>query len=209
MYRLIPQRFRYTKMKILFSFLAVLLAVSSSLAQDGSFKRKFVNHTEFGGLFGRVKYGENPGYAYSNSRVENRTSLTIQTFNGISLTPRLDVGVTLGFDWYKTALLNPIAAGVRFDLTKGEKSRLFLIADAGYAFNWLNQDSDGFKTKGGWMVNPGLGVRIGKINTSTFTLSLTYKRQEAYADKPLMYNQTVRYEDRVYNRIAARVGISF
>lgn len=196
-------------MKILFSFFIAVFAISTSLAQDESFKRKFVNHTEFGGLFGRVKYAENPGYAFSNNRVENRANLTIQTFNGIHLNQRLDVGITLGFDWYKTALLNPIAAGIRYDITKGPKARLFLTGDAGYGFNWLNQDSDGYKTKGGWMINPGIGLRMGKINSSSFTFSVTYKRQEAYADKPLLYNQTERTEDRVYNRIAARIGVSF
>lgn len=196
-------------MKILFSLFVAVLAISTSLAQDETFKKKFVNHTEFGGLFGRVKYGTYQGYGGNQQTVDSKASLSIQTFNGIHLNQRLDVGITLGFDWYKTALLNPIAAGIRYDITKGPKARLFLTGDAGYGFNWLNQDSDGYKTKGGWMINPGVGLRMGKINSSSFTFSVTYKRQEAYADKPLLYNQTERTEDRVYNRIAARIGISF
>lgn len=192
-------------MKILFSLFISVLILNSVHAQDVTVKNKFVNHTEFGGLFGRVKYSNGS----SQNTVDSKTSFTLQTFNGIRLGKKLDVGLTLGADWYKTALINPVAAGIRYDLSGKTNARFFLIADAGYGFTWLHQDSDGFKTKGGLMVNPGIGLRIGNIQSSSFTLSLTYKRQEVSADKPLLWNQIERQEERVYNRIAARIGISF
>ena len=192
-------------MKILFSLFISILVVSAVNAQDVVVKNRFVNHTEFGGLFGRVKYSNGS----TQNTVEGRTSLTLQTFNGIQVSRKLGAGITLGADWYKNALINPVAAGIRYDLSGRPNSRFFVIADAGYGFTWLHQDSDGFKTKGGWMVNPGIGLRIGNVNTSSFTLSLTYKRQEVSAEKPLLWNQIERNEERVYNRIAARIGISF
>jgi len=192
-------------MKIFFSLLISVLVLNSIYAQDVTVKNKFVNHTEFGGLFGRVKYSNGS----QQSTVDSKTSFTLQTFNGIRLGKKLDVGLTLGADWYKTALINPVAAGIRYDLSGKTNARFFLIADAGYGFTWLHQDSDGFKTKGGLMVNPGIGLRIGNIQSSSFTLSLTYKRQEVSAEKPLLWNQIERVEERVYNRIAARIGISF
>lgn len=192
-------------MKILFSLFISILVVSAVNAQDVVVKNRFVNHTEFGGLFGRVKYSNGS----TQNTVDGRTSLTLQTFNGIQVSRKLGAGITLGADWYKNALINPVAAGIRYDLSGRPNSRFFVIADAGYGFTWLHQDSDGFKTKGGWMVNPGIGLRIGNVNTSSFTLSLTYKRQEVSAEKPLLWNQIERNEERVYNRIAARIGISF
>ena len=192
-------------MKILFSLFISILILSSVNAQDVEVKNKFINHTEFGGLFGRVKYSNGS----QQNTVDSRTSLTLQTFNGIQLSRKLGAGITLGADWYKSALINPVAAGIRYDLSGRSNARFFVIADAGYGFTWLHQDSDGYKTKGGWMINPGIGLRIGKVNTSSFTLSLTYKRQEVSAEKPLLWNQTERREERVYNRIAARIGISF
>ncbi len=192
-------------MKILFSLFISILVVSAVNAQDVVVKNRFVNHTEFGGLFGRVKYSNGS----TQNTVEGRTSLTLQTFNGIQVSRKLGAGITIGADWYKNALINPVAAGIRYDLSGRPNSRFFVIADAGYGFTWLHQDSDGFKTKGGWMVNPGIGLRIGNVNTSSFTLSLTYKRQEVSAEKPLLWNQIERNEERVYNRIAARIGISF
>lgn len=190
-------------MKLISTLFLTILTLGWVAAQDRPSGR-FVNHTEFGGLFGRVKFDEN-----GQSRVDSKSSLTIQTFNGMQVLPGLAAGVTVGVDWYNAALIMPVAAGVRYDLSKGKKAGFFLLADGGYGFTWLHQDTDGYDTKGGWMVNPGVGIRLGKIDNSSFTLSLTYKRQEASASKPLLYNQLTRDEDRVYNRLAVRVGIIF
>jgi len=188
------------------AYLCWLFAVTAANAQTGKGLR-FVNHTEFGGLFGRVKYG-NP-YTGNQEQVDSKTSLTIQTFNGLQLNRRLSAGVTLGMDWYKAALLNPIAGGVRYDLAGRKNVQLFGTLDAGYAFAWFHDDSEGFDTKGGLMVNPGLGIKVGKPGSAAFTLALTYKRQEAHVTKAPLWDQKERFEDRVYNRLVLRLGISF
>lgn len=183
-----------------------MLVAGATYAQETK-KMKFVNHTEFGGLFGRVKY-PNP-YTGNDETVDSKTSLTIQMFNGIQLNRRLAAGVTLGMDWYKTALLNPIAAGIRYDLCSRKNVQLYGRLDAGYAFTWFHDDSEGFDTDGGLMLNPGLGMRVGKPGAAAFTISLSYKRQDAHVTKVPLWNQAERYEDRVYNRLALRLGISF
>lgn len=188
------------------AYLCLLLAATAANAQTGKSPR-FVNHTEFGGLFGRVKY-DNP-YTGNQEQVDSKTSLTIQTFNGVQLNRRLSAGVTLGMDWYKAALLNPIAGGVRYDLVGRKNVQLFGTLDAGYAFAWFHDDSEGFDTKGGLMVNPGLGIKVGKPGSAAFTLALTYKRQEAHVTKAPLWDQKERFEDRVYNRLALRLGVSF
>jgi hypothetical protein len=192
-------------MKALFLLLVFFLAISSSIAQEKPVKKKYVNHTEFGGLFGRVKYSNGS----LDSQVENKASLTFQTFNGVKLNDRLSTGITVGMDWYKTALISPIAAGIRYDLVKDRAARLYATADVGYGFGWFHQDSDKYNTKGGWMINPGVGMKYGKPGGNAFTIGLSYKRQEAHVDKPLLWEQTVRYEERVYNRLALRLGMSF
>lgn len=151
----------------------LLLLAGSVLAQKPSTSR-YVNHTEVGGLFGRVKYG-NP-YNGNLEQVDNRLNVTAQTFNGVQVSNRLSAGLTLGMDWYKAALLNPVAAGVRYDLTKKGVVKLFGTLDAGYSFAWFHDDVEGYNTKGGVMVNPGIGLRIGK--EAGFTLVFAYKRQE-------------------------------
>jgi len=193
-------------MKALHLLFVIILVAGTVNAQDDRFKRTYVNHTELGGLFGRVKFSN--GYA-DNNKVTSKASLTAQTFNGLQLNRRLAAGITVGIDWYKTALINPVAAGVRYDLTKNKNAILFASADAGYGFTWFHQDSDRYDTKGGLMLNPGIGMRYGKPGGNAFTITLSYKRQNVNVDKPLLWEQTVRYEDRVYNRLDLRIGMRF
>jgi len=192
-------------MKALIQLFLVFVMLTPAMAQKVAFKKRFTNHTELGGLFGRVKYSNGS----QESQVDSKASLTMQTFNGIKFSDRLAAGVTVGVDWYKTALINPISAGIQYDLMQDKNARLFATADAGYGFGWFHQDSDGFDTKGGLMLNPGLGVKYGKPTGNAFTITLTYKRQNVHADKPLQWEQIERYENRVYNRLALRIGISF
>lgn len=188
-------------------FLCGLLLITNALRAQDQFVKHYINHTEFGGLFGRVKYPNQ--YNGNQEQVDNRLSMTIQTFNGMQLTKRMSTGVTIGMDWYKTALLNPVAAGFRYDLTQKGNVKIYGTTDVGYAFSWFHDDAEGFNTKGGLMVNPGIGMRFGKPGATGVTLAFTYKRQEANISKPPLWDQTERSEERVYNRLAIRLGISF
>ena len=178
-------------------------------AQDKLFKPHYVNMTEVGGLFGRVVY-DIPWSVPRTQQVENRLSLTIQTFNGVQVKPRLALGLTTGMDWYNTALLTPIAAWIRYDLAQSKKNvALFGTLDAGYGFNWLHVNNTGYDTQGGIMLNPGVGLKFGFKSGSAMLLSLSYKRQEAKVTKPLGWGEIEKWEDRVYNRMALRLGFLF
>ncbi|MFN8349589.1 MAG: hypothetical protein U0X91_31610 [Spirosomataceae bacterium] len=192
-------------------FLALLFAHSLiySFTTTAQHKPHYVNMTEIGGLFGRVVY-DIRWSSPTTQQVENRLSLTIQTFNGVQLKPRLALGLTAGIDWYNTALLTPIAGGVRYDLARSKKNvALFGTLDAGYGFNWLHADATGYNTKGGMMLNPGLGLKFGFKSGSALLLSLTYKRQHAKVTEPLGWSEIAKWEDRVYNRMALRFGFMF
>ncbi len=190
----------------LFLTLCVQLMAVASEAQDKPKKLMFVNYTEVGGLFGRVVTGTE-----INEVVTNKTSLTLQSLNGVQVTKRLAVGALISVDWYKAALLVPVGAGLRYQLTRpGERNvSVFASADAGYALNWLHKSSTGYSLKGGLMMNPGIGLRFGKPNNGGLLLSLSYKRQAAQAEKPLRWGEISRDETRIYNRLAIRLGISF
>lgn len=195
-------------MRLLTTLLILVLAIQAEYAQAQlvAWRPVYVNYTEFGGLFGRVASG--PATAQT---VENRLSFTAQTFNGAQVTRRLAVGGVVSLDWYKAALLLPLGAGIRFDLTNPNAQRnvrLLAIADAGYGFGWLHKGSTGYTVKGGWMLNPGLGLRLGR-SSSAFVMSLTYKRQATDVEKPLLGNDVRRDEHRVYNRLCFRAGIAF
>lgn len=142
-------------------------------------------------------------------QVQNRANLTLQTFNGVQYTSKLGVGITTGIDWYTAALLNPIALGARYDLAGKKNVRLYASADVGYGFAWFHKSLDDYHTKGGLMLNPGIGLRMGKPDGAAYTLAFSYKRQNASISKPPLSNETSRIEDREYNRLVVRMGISF
>jgi hypothetical protein len=196
-------------MKNVLSIACFLLASVSTFAQT-AFQRHYINHTEVGALFGRVRFDANNGWNNSPVyQVQNRANVTLQTFNGVQYTPRLGVGVTTGIDWYTSALLNPIALGIRYDLAGKKNVRLYASADVGYGFAWFHQNTDGYHTRGGPMLNPGIGLRMGKHEGAAYTLSFSYKHQSASVNKPPLSTENTRTEDREYNRVVVRMGISF
>ncbi|GAB3037457.1 hypothetical protein [Spirosoma pulveris] len=192
-------------MKRLLPYILAAL-VGTSYAQSPVRRFTYVNYTEFGGLFGRVAFG--PSTAQT---VDSRLSFTMQTFNGAQISRQLAIGGLVGVDWYKTALLTPVGAGLRFDLLPYPQRnvRLLAIADAGYGFTWFNKNSTGYELNGGWMVNPGLALRVGKPSSTAFVMSLSYKRQTVDVQKPLSGVDIQRDEHRIYNRMCFRVGVAF
>ena len=196
-------------MKILIQYLISLICLLAlrAYAQKPAFKPVFTNMTEFGMSFGQVRYN----VSTFAEGVSKRQNITAQTFNGVQLRPKLAVGGTVGIDWYHSALLLPIGGGIRYDLAQpGKKNlRVFTSLDSGYGFTWLHQDPTGYQTRGGWMISPGIGFRIGRPQNTNFILSLSYRRQEAKVDKPLTFNEIYKHENRVYNRMALQLGVSF
>ncbi|WP_254448538.1 hypothetical protein [Spirosoma rhododendri] len=85
------------RLRMLGCLLAMLVGSSPGLYAQVPVVEKahpFVNYTELGALFGRVIY---PSFIGSQSNVvQNKVNLTIQTFNGVRLLPRLAVGASSG-----------------------------------------------------------------------------------------------------------------
>ena len=187
-------------MKKILTVLIVVVGYLPIYAQVGTFKKHYLSHTEVGIMLGRVKYDPYAGQGGTSQNIsENRANPTLQLFNGVQYAPRLGVGVITGLDWYNSALINPLGLGVRYDLAGKKNTRLYASGDAGYGFTWFHQNSDGFDTQGGLMLNPGLGLRIGKPDGAAFTLSFSYKHQDVTVDKPPLFEQSSRVEDRNYN----------
>src|SRR5690606_10709639 len=108
---------------------------------EGTFKKRYLNHTEVGIMVGRVKYDPYAGQGGTPQHIsESRANLTLQLFNGVQYAPRLGVGVIAGLDWYNSALVNPLGLGLRYDLAGKKNTRLYASADAGYGFTWFHQN---------------------------------------------------------------------
>ncbi len=183
-----------------------VLASLSTFAQETKFKPHYTNMTEFGGLFGRVGYGA----GFTPQFYENRQSFTLQSFNGIQLKPIWAVGFSTGIDWYKSALIMPLQIGTRLDFAENPKRAvMFALLDGGYGFNWLNADPANYKTKGGFTFNTGLGIKLMLKSQAAITMTLSYKMQNVFVEKPLFWGDIERTESRTYNRMGFRIGMSF
>lgn len=184
-------------------------------------KHKFVNMTEFGALFGRIKY---QAYSYGwypyplsypvQYMHSNRVNVSMQTFNGVYLNPKTAAGITLGVDGYGQTVLMPLALGVRRNLVQKKDGGSSLMGglDMGYSTTWLNEDNTGFSTKGGILISPTVGYRLPMRNGSAWLINLGYRFQKAeYIQERQAENiyWTESNEIRKYKRLVFRLGIEF
>ncbi|RFS15819.1 hypothetical protein [Emticicia sp. C21] len=214
--------------KISLIFVVLLLGNTAIKAQDekGGFfrKHKFVNMTEFGGLFGRIKYQANyyggwypypyPGNYPDQYQIKNKVNLSMQTFNGIYIDRKTAAGITIGVDGYGETVLMPIALGVRRSILQKKEGGSGLQAgiDAGYSTTWLNEDNTGFHTKGGLLVSPTVGYRLPMRNGSAWLINIGYRFQRAEYKMDRNGNEVYWSETnevRKYKRMVLRLGVEF
>lgn len=170
--------------------------------------------------FGRVQpdqpnwnygYGYYPNYynLYPQRPAGNRIGLTIHTFVGYTLQPRLTPGLTLGVDYYNNSAFFPVAAAIQGNIfRRTQRITPFYSLESGYAFRGPNPH--GSELKGGWLWSPGVGIRINKGNGTGFLISAGYKHQEARQVASVDGVQTLsQMEYRHYNRLYFRMGFSF
>jgi len=132
----------------------------------------YVNHTEIGPMFGKQND--------SNYRL----NFSIQTFNGVKINPKHEVGFLVGLDTYPSFNLVPIALGWRGIRNKGKRTSPYLSLDLGYGSALLEkrdrQDQSESWYEGGSLFSPTIGLRRkSRGGKSAFSWSLGFKRQEA------------------------------
>ncbi|MEA5428243.1 hypothetical protein [Arcicella lustrica] len=200
------------RLTILFCFL-----FSASFAQEKTskierfFQNKYVNYTEFGGLFGKSYQISQQAYA---TPVDGRTNFTIQSYNGYKIFDKLSAGVTVGVDWFNAMQIVPVSVGIRNTYGKAntKKVKPYIGIDAGYGFTWLNDDaSDNQTASGGLALSPVLGLLIPTGGQANFVLSVGYKHNAfktvtTSGTSEYPYTTTKEYE---LNRMAVRLGVNF
>ena len=218
-------------MKTLSILLISTLYISTALAQvtEEELPKKqypFVNITEIGGLFGRVKapsYYYGPYYYASSSsfypppsgqnyQVRNVANITLQTFNGVYINPKTAVGITTGIDWYNNTLIVPLELGIRRQLFQRKTSGAAIIAslDAGYGTTWFHEDNPDSKTTGGLAISPTIGYRIPNRSGSAWVLNFGYKHQSVTINNTQEFDENyLSIENRNHNRLVVRLGFEF
>lgn len=200
------------RLTILFCFLfSATFAQEKTSKIERFFQNKYVNYTEFGGLFGKSYQITQMSYA---TPVDGRTNFTIQSYNGYKIFDRLSAGVTVGVDWFNAIQIVPISVGIRntYGKSNTKKVKPYIGVDAGYGFTWLNDDtSDNQTATGGLAISPVLGLLIPTGGQANFVLSIGYKHN---AFKTVTNSGTPEYptsstKEYELNRMAVRLGVNF
>lgn len=203
----------------------VLLCTYAAKAQEEKErffrKHKFVNMTEFGALFGRIKhqvyyYGWYPYPSAGPAQyvMSNRVNVSMQTFNGVYIDRKTAAGITVGVDGYGGTVLMPLALGVRRSIIQKKDGGSSLMGglDLGYSTTWLNEDNTGFNTKGGILISPAIGYRLPMRNSSAWLINIGYRFQRAEYEQ-LRQGESIYWSEftevRKYKRLVLRLGIEF
>ncbi|HLO45878.1 MAG TPA: hypothetical protein VK175_16175 [Leadbetterella sp.] len=188
------------------------------------FKFPFVNQTEFGVLFGRVKnnnYYYYPSYSSywpnptpNGFSLQNVANLSLQTFNGFQVRKKTTIGLTTGLDMYSSAILVPIAGGIRHIIfEKNDNGAKFQASlDAGYGATFANATNSYENVKGGILLNPSVGFKFPTRNGSAWLVNFGYKYQ--YMEISQNFEETDIYnissiETKNLKRFQVRVGFQF
>lgn len=188
-----------------------LVSTQALFAQDeiSPKTKKYVNHTEFGFLFGQNGEFED---VFS---VDLFNSISIKTFHGYRFHRLAQVGLSTGLDVYPNVLFVPVMVGVRGDITAKAVSPFYGL-DLGYGFAKFEQRffDDDFNSKGGFMYNPVFGLRFRLKSSASLSLALGYQRTRGsyeyqFFDPITQELSSSREEIRIFNRLTFRFGFSF
>jgi len=201
------------------------LVLNSSFAQkEKLFKYPFVNQTEFGLLLGRVKnnnYYYYPSYSSywpnptpNGYSLQNVANLSLQTFNGFQVRKKTTVGITTGFDMYSTAILVPVALGLRHIIYEKSQQGAKLQAglDIGYGATFGNSQNSNEDVSGGILINPTVGFKFPTKNGSAWLVNFGYKYQ--YMEISQKFDENDFYnisstETQNIKRFQLRLGFQF
>lgn len=194
-------------MKKLLLILTLTLILAHTKADDKPFKRSYTNHTEIGVLLGKSFGG-----------VTAKANVSLQSFNGIRLTPKLAVGGIVGLDWYASAQVIPVGVGVRGTVFKAKKLNPFYGLDAGYGLMFASTKQENEKISGGLMLNPSVGMRVALGGGNALTWSIGWKHQSTYssidnfgdvAQPTWWWGQYQTETHKIFERLSVKMGITF
>jgi hypothetical protein len=201
------------------------LVLNTSFAQkDKLFRYPFVNQTEFGLLLGRVKnnnYYYYPSYSSywpnptpNGYSLQNVANLSLQTFNGFQVRKKTTVGITTGFDMYSTAVLVPVALGLRHIIYEKSQQGAKLQAglDIGYGATFGNSQNSYEDVSGGILINPTVGFKFPTKNGSAWLVNFGYKYQYMEVNQKFDENDFYNIsstETQNIKRFQLRLGFQF
>lgn len=148
----------------------------------------------------------------------NMAPFSFQTVNGWHISKQFSTGLGVGVEFLSGSYM-PITLDARYYVRNTNFSPFFFInggyalplddkSQSGYYYDvvWPDQryEYDTFQARGGWLVNPGFGIRSMFSDNFGMTFSVGYRFER-------LYYKSDKGRERMtdYNRLALRIGIIF
>jgi|AntRauTorcE11897_2_1112592.scaffolds.fasta_scaffold05345_4 long-subunit fatty acid transport protein len=140
---------------------------------------------------------------------DKNTSLRFRVAYAYQITPEFSAGVGAGFTYYNDPLsLLPVFAELNYSLTQNQLTP-YLLLRAGYNFSILTEtDTRVDSHRGGLMLNPGIGLKLGGNSGIGWNLSVGYNLDNSQFEVQEVNEQTIK-TDITYKRLMAGFGLSF
>jgi hypothetical protein len=123
-----------------------------------------------------VGYGVQEGIQRYNDPVKYQYALMLSVFNGVTITPYIQLGLGAGLDIWKYRIFLPVYLDLRANLLKRANTPFFEVL-VGYALGWMNgQEGAGL---GGAITGIGAGGRFKISEKQSMVVSLGYRFQQS------------------------------
>ena len=133
----------------------------------------------------------------------------IHHVSGYQFNRWIGLGLGIGMDYYYPGsgeTFTPIYAELRGYTAAKNFSPMYSIA-AGYGFTTTNENANIVETKGGYMLHPSFGFRMGGNPNANFTLDFGIKMQRGTFTYD--WGWEIRKQRMLYKRFIIRTGILF
>ncbi|WP_461641835.1 hypothetical protein [Labilibaculum euxinus] len=163
------------------------------------------------GMFYEVRMGALVG----NNDNKNNAPFSVLLSGSYLFKSGVSFGIGGGYEAYDEAQM-PLFGEVKYhSKIKGVKA--FLYCQLGYSFSLDNIDGQSYyyitnediDSKGGWLINPGIGFVLGNSSKTNFTLNIGYRYQKMEHKWHNTYSDDMEYLKQEINRLSIHVGIIF
>ena len=156
----------------------------------------------------------NAGYLLGQN---TKSIFTVQNFSGVNIPKyNVDLGFVIGYDHYQPIKILPFAFAIKHTFSSSMKASPYLMLNTGYGFGLKDKSEIHTTYKGGFMLNPSMGLMFNKNGKVGYHLAVGYKTQKAtvtqYPDNPsdfIWYTPSVTTANYKLKKVMLSLGISF
>lgn len=160
--------------------------------------------------------GLNIGFLFSGNIDTPFPPLGLMILNGYEFENRFSLGAGLGLDLLNEAYM-PLVADFKYNFTKGRINH-YVYFQGGYTialekpdpydYDYYSYYHSDIKSKGGYIINPGIGLKLFLNEKNAFSFGIGYKYININHSYKEQNGQLIDREIR-YNRIVLNFGYHF